>query len=97
MCRQIILVLVTLVVGVIATEAQATIPIPTEAQHAVSLNGTWRFKLEQIPNAAPYVMPAKKPIASTQPAVLEPFYTGDYAEDANWHDLAVPSNWLFAP
>jgi beta-galactosidase/beta-glucuronidase len=67
--------------------------LPAEPEHVVSLNGTWRFKLEQPGNvkSPPDKLNVLPPI--TTPATFEPFHTPDYKEGAGWHDLAVPGNW----
>jgi beta-galactosidase len=70
--------------------------VPAEPEHVRSLDGTWRFKLEQpggITNK-PTDFGRTSPI--TTPATFEPFYTLEYKEGAGWHDLAVPGNWEMA-
>jgi beta-galactosidase/beta-glucuronidase len=70
--------------------------IPAELENVISLDGTWRFKLEQPGNVkSPHdslnVLP---PI--TTPATFEPFYDPDYKDGAYMHDLTVPGNWEMA-
>ena len=71
--------------------------IPATAKHVQSLDGMWRFKLEQaLPdvNDRKVESGARQPIRT--PATFEPFYALDYTEGNDWHDLAVPSNWEMA-
>ena len=88
-----------LVLGIAAvvcsfTASRATI-IPSESAHVKSLDGTWRFKLEQA--LTEYIETAKKDWQASQPiktpATFEPFYKLKYVEDESWHDLSVPGNW----
>jgi len=69
--------------------------IPADAGFSVSLNGKWRFKLEQghTLNAG---ATERQAIELNIPAAFEPFYKTDYAENADWHDLDVPGNWEMA-
>src|SRR5579862_4667236 len=70
--------------------------VPAEADHVVSLNGNWRFKLEKPQDPAHPENPAGiKPLSGT-PTTFEAFYGADYQEDGLWHDMAVPSNWEMA-
>ena len=71
-------------------------PIPAEKQFSVSLNGTWRFKLEQAPPPPRVLGVGGHPIPIEYPVVPEPFYKSSYQENADWHDLAVPGNWEIA-
>ena len=71
--------------------------IPSEKKYVQSLDGTWRFKLEQGPNedgSRSKDWGAIQPIRT--PAIFETFYAPDYKEDATWNDLAVPGNWEMA-
>jgi beta-galactosidase len=74
----------------------AAAPMPADGQFNVSLNGPWRFKLEQENGKS------KRPAAYGQkyplelPATFEVFYGTDYVENASWHDLKVPGNWEIA-
>ncbi len=80
----------------VASSAFAMSVIPAEQQHVRSLDGQWRFKLEQ-PGETPengFNSGKIKPIVT--PANPEPFQKLDYKEDASWHDLAVPGNWEMA-
>ncbi|HEY3412282.1 MAG TPA: glycoside hydrolase family 2 TIM barrel-domain containing protein [Armatimonadota bacterium] len=85
-----------LVLALLAATAGA-IPIPTDGGAGVSLDGMWRFKLEQAGDTAadaPRKLGAIEPI--TTPETFEPFFRTDYVEDAAWHDLRVPGNWEIA-
>ena len=67
--------------------------IPTEEKNSVSLDGTWRFKIEQA-SAPPTTAQAFH--TRTAPQYDQPrenFYKSDYREDADWNDIKVPSNW----
>ncbi len=81
--------------AVMVTSGEAAL-VPAEPEHVISLNGTWRFKLEQPGNltAAPDSWHYTSPI--TTPPTFERFYTPDYKEGAGWHDLDVPGNWEMA-
>ena len=71
--------------------ARAT-EIPADAARTRSLDGTWRFKLEQLGTPAPRGRVSRPPKIE-RPASPEPFERLDYLEDASWHDLKVPGNW----
>jgi beta-galactosidase len=75
---------------------RAVIPPPTEDQFNLSLNGTWRFKLEQDPPPSRVVGVKGRPISEEAPATLEPFFKTDYREDKTWRPLSVPGNWEMA-
>src|SRR5436853_4992432 len=74
----------------------ALIPLPDEKEHVLSLDGPWRFKLEQA------ISPTSRPVKMgflpkpDYPEQVEPFYRLDYTEDQKWHDLNVPGNWEMA-
>lgn len=76
--------------------AWATVPIPAETQYVISLNGTWRFKLEQAPPPSRLLGVSGRPIPIEYPTNIEPFYLPNYRENPAWHDLAVPGNWEMA-
>lgn len=75
---------------------RAAIPLPDETQHVISLDGQWRFKLEQAPKPPRFLSQLGKPIPIKYPTTVEPFYKSDYQEDTNWHNIAVPGNWEMA-
>jgi beta-galactosidase len=80
----------------LASNAAASDPIPADSAHVRSLDGTWRFKLEQDgdrPAHGNFNAP-QRPIVV--PQKMEPFETLSYKEDASWHDLKVPANWEMA-
>jgi len=87
---------IALFVGVIPMPVRAMDPIPAESQYTTSLNGIWRFKLEQAPPPPRFLGTSGKPIPIEYPAVIEPFYKTGYREDAAWHDISVPGNWEMA-
>jgi beta-galactosidase/beta-glucuronidase len=75
----------------------AATPMPADANAAKSLDGVWRFKLEQAKPKS--VDPEKgwmQKVAIDYPATFEPFFEGDYTEGDGWHDIKVPSNWEMA-
>src|SRR5207249_3303126 len=70
------------------------IVIPADKENVRSLDGTWRFKLEQAkPRDAADGANWRRKSASAYPEKFEPFYTTDYREQDGWHDIAVPGNW----
>lgn len=79
-----------------ASLAPAAVPIPAEKEHAISLNGTWRFKLEQPGGYDSKTNHGGRPVAIVNPATIESFQTIDYKEDKAWVDLNVPGNWEMA-
>ncbi len=70
--------------------------IPADTKYVQSLDGMWRFKLEQaLPDQGrSETWRAQQEVKA--PATFEPFYALDYKEDNDWHDMAVPSNWEMA-
>ena len=70
--------------------------IPAELEHVISLDGTWRFKLEQPGNVKSPHDPLNVLPPITTPATFEPFYDPDYKDGAYMHDLTVPGNWEMA-
>jgi len=76
--------------------ARATVPIPAESRDVISLNGTWRFKLEQAPSPSRFLSANGRPIPAEYPTNIEPFYLTNYREDSAWQDLVVPGNWEMA-
>src|SRR5688500_1729913 len=80
---------------VVATHsAFAAIPIPADKEHVKSIDGTWRFKLEQAEgkdNAPGEHWTSKLPVK--YPEEFEPFFETGYKEAEGWHDIKVPGNW----
>jgi beta-galactosidase len=74
----------------------ALVPIPSQSDYAISLNGVWRFKLEQAPPPPRFLGVSGRPIPIEYPTNIEPFYLADYREDSTWHNLRVPGNWEMA-
>ncbi len=72
----------SLILLAVASAATAAAIIPIDKSFAVSLNGTWRFRLEA------------SEAMSTPP--YESFYSPDYGENTDWHDFEVPGNWEMA-
>ncbi len=84
--------LIAFIVAIAALWSKATV-IPSDHSSSISLDGKWRFKLEQsdpVP-ATGNINAKQKPIRL--PEHFEPFEKPDYQEDATWHDLTVPGNW----
>src|SRR5688572_20633613 len=71
--------------------------IPAEKEHVMSLDGTWRFKLEQAEgkDASPGE-PWNKKLPVKYPETFEPFHQSDYKEEKGWVDIKVPGNWEMA-
>ena len=71
--------------------------IPSGKKYVQSLDGTWRFRLEQAltdVEGRRTNWERVEPILT--PESFEPFYLPDYREDDSWHDLDVPGNWEMA-
>lgn len=82
--------------ALLAGSLTAKTVIPSTPDDVKSLDGVWRFKLEQ---AGGYPEPVKangKQLPVVLPKKFEPFQSLDYREDASWKDLAVPGNWEMA-
>jgi beta-galactosidase len=78
-----------------APPAGAALP-PAEPEHVISLDGTWRFKLEQAGGYDAGSDNGKRISPVTTPATFEPFQTPEYTEGKEWVDLKVPGNWEMA-
>src|SRR6266487_211947 len=70
--------------------------IPSEPAHVQSLDGTWRFKLEQAGGYDADSGNGQRTMPVTTPTTFEPFQNPDYAEGKEWVDLKVPGNWEMA-
>lgn len=70
--------------------------INQDTQYSVSLNGPWRFKLEQKGDTPKHGSIGGQPPAIVLPAQREAFESLDYKEDPQWHELSVPGNWEMA-
>lgn len=82
-------------VVVTGIDAPATV-IPSDSDDVKSLNGVWRFKIEQLdPTLKPGYREREKPPVN-YPATFEPFQTTDYVEGQEWTNLTVPGNWEMA-
>lgn len=74
-----------------------TAVIPGEKAFVLSLDGTWRFKLEQSKGFDKEKgIIGNKPIAVDYPKNFEAFYNPEYKEGKEWVDLKVPGNWEMA-
>ena len=54
----------------------AAVPLPADEQYVKSLDGTWRFKLEQA--KGDYTKGEKPQIPPDYPKEFDPFYKPDY-------------------
>ena len=70
--------------------------VPSEDNHVKSLDGTWRFKLEQPGGYDPQSTNGDRPMPIRTPATFEPFQKTDYQEGTTWTNLVVPGNWEMA-
>lgn len=70
--------------------------VPDEPGHVKSLDGIWRFKLEQPGGYDTSSTNGDRPMPIRTPATFEPFQTPDYQEGPEWTNLAVPGNWEMA-
>lgn len=70
--------------------------IPSEPDNVKSLDGVWRFKLEQAGDYQPESTNGDRPMPILLPAKLDPVQNLDYQEGAGWVNLAVPGNWEMA-
>src|SRR5262245_40197321 len=87
--------LIAVIAALTSIPARAT-PVPSESDHVRALDGTWRFKIEQLGvRSGPRKVNAPIPPIVT-PKEPESFEKLDYKEDASWHDLKVPGNWEMA-
>src|ERR1017187_3519888 len=83
-----ILLLSTILSPLAVPPAKAAL-LPTEPEHVIFLNGTWRFKLEQPGNVKTPQDPLNVLPPITTPATFETFYAPDYKEQAGWHHAPV--------
>ena len=68
-----------------------TAVIPSETNHVISLNGTWRFYFERLSTYYSGSTPNISIVDSSQP-----FQQLNYVEGAGWTNIAVPGNWEMA-
>jgi beta-galactosidase/beta-glucuronidase len=90
------LVLALCLITLPANFAAATSEIPSDANFVRSLDGQWRFKLEQAGDYPDHGSTGGKPLPIVLPKSFEPFQTLDYKEDRSWCGLTVPGNWDMA-
>ncbi len=79
----------------VAVNAGAAV-IPTDPGDQISLDGSWRFKIEQTNSTYEHGYTEEKPLPVQYPAVFEPFQQPDYVERGDWTNLTVPGNWEMA-
>lgn len=71
--------------------------IPDEKEFVQSLDGAWRFKLEQNKGFDKEKgIIGNESIPVDYPKTFEPFYKTKYTEGAEWVNLAVPGTWEMA-
>ena len=68
-----------------------TAVVPSETNHVITLNGSWRFYFERLSTYYSGSPPNITIIDSSQA-----FQRLDYVEGAGWTNLAVPGNWEMA-
>jgi beta-galactosidase len=68
-----------------------TAVVPSETNHVLSLNGTWRFYFERLSTYYSGSPPNITIVDSSQA-----FQRLDYVEGAGWTNLDVPGNWEMA-
>ena len=93
--RLALIVISTFFIWLACVTSRAFSPLP-DKPFVISLNGTWRFKLEQAPPPPRFLGTSGRPIPIEYPNSIEPFYKLDYREDSAWHDITVPGNWEMA-
>ena len=66
-------VLLTLIFALTLAAGAFAVPVPSDPQHARSLDGTWRFKIEQrkSPTTSPAFWGVRYPVET--PPLTEPF------------------------
>jgi len=94
MCFYYELCLALILLCFAVTASAATIPM--DKSFISSLDGTWRFKLEQAKLPAASLVEGQTPHPVEITETFEQFYKTDYKENSNWHDMNVPSNWEMA-
>jgi len=75
--------------------ADATV-IPSEANHVQSLDGVWRFKLEQARGELERDNHEGAKAPAQYPETFEPFQQTAYVDGEGWTNLEVPRNWEMA-
>jgi len=75
--------------------AQAAV-IPNDTDYVKSLDGAWRFKLEQPGGYDSKSTNGDRPMPILLPLKLDPVQNLDYTEDNDWVSLNVPGNWEIA-
>jgi len=95
--RPIYLLTTACLIGLASPSLHATIPIPTEKENVISLNGKWRFKLEQALPPSRFLGTGGRPLAIEYPATTEPFFTPDYQKLARPRGAGELGDGRFLP
>src|SRR5436190_1636250 len=80
---------------IVSLESLAAVVIPSDEGFVKSLDGQWRFKIEQASNMTEG-RNDKGPRPVVVPKTFEPFEKLDYKEDDSWKAITVPGNWEMA-
>ena len=94
-CRKAVCLTAVLFIASSSVNSPAAV-VPSEDSHVKSLDGTWRFKLEQPGGYDLASTNGDRPMPITTPATFESFQKPDYQEGKEWTNLAVPGNWEMA-
>ena len=94
--NKVLAVLLGLLMALGIFSVHAATPMPAESQFNVSLNGKWRFKLEQQNGKSkrPASYGQKYPIEL--PATFEAFYRDQLRREGPMAQPEVPGNWEMA-
>lgn len=77
-------------------QVSSAVVLPDDPNVRISLNGQWRFKLEQDKPIPATAMIDRRIEPVEYPSDFEKFYLPDYREGDDWHDITVPGNWEIA-
>jgi beta-galactosidase len=70
--------------------------IPSDASHVKSLDGVWRFKIENTGALTTGRQKISDADAAPEATDFVTSFQPQYREDTNWHNLKLPSNWEMA-
>ncbi len=93
-CRAIRSLVLSFSIAILtAHSVLATTVIPADPDFVRSLDGQWRFKLEQAGDYPAVGSFGGKPHPIVLPKDFESFQELDYKEDTSWQAITVPGNW----